>query len=137
MILALFLLIAGALISLGIFIALKPTLDRSLPRFLLGSASGGLIGALWLCTVPTWIGEKGTAFAAGLLIAPFCILPVVQRLSGREEGLTRAASGLGAGRTARIRYLWVPLLRLPIALASLSFAFCVAVCLLLLRHAHV
>lgn len=130
------LLVAGAAFCLAVLALLRPIMARALPRLLVGSASGGLVGACWLSAIHAGPGHKLAIFGAGFLITPFCLLPVTRRLSGRIDGLSRAAAGLGAGRSARIRYLWVPLLRLPIALSFLCLVFCLTLCLSLANFAH-
>lgn len=130
------LLIMGAAFCLIALALLRLIMPKALPRLLVGSASGALVGACWLSVTHAGPMHKGALFGAGVLLTPFCLLPITRRLSGRFEGLARAAAGLGAGRSARIRYLWLPLLRLPVALSGLCLTFCLALCLFLSSIAH-
>lgn len=85
-------------------------------------ASGGAVGFLWLAS--SHLAIRGSGFLAGFLISPLCLLPVRSMVSSRTETLARAAAGLGADRAARLRYLWVPLLRLPLAIGLSIYALC-------------
>ncbi|NVN01496.1 MULTISPECIES: hypothetical protein [Asaia] len=136
MMVALALLVAGAAFCLVVLALLRVIAPGALPRLLVASASGGLVGACWLSVIRTGAVHKGALFGAGFLIVPFCLLPVTLRLSGKIEGLSRAAAGLGMGRSARIRHLWLPLLRLPVALSGLCFAICLTLCLFLASFTH-
>ncbi|WP_025885098.1 hypothetical protein [Asaia prunellae] len=130
------LLVTGAVFCLVLLVFLRLILSEEFSKILFAGASGGLIGAFWLSNALIDPLHRMAMLMAGFLIAPFCVLPIIYRLSGRVKGLSRSASGLGAGWSTRMRLLWLPLLRLPVALSSLSFALCLVLCLLLTGHSH-
>ncbi|BAT20511.1 hypothetical protein [Asaia bogorensis] len=101
------------------------------------SAYAAAIAALWLGSEASHWPHYSGWFLSGFLTAPFCILPICQRLAGKVAGLTRAASGLGAGPRARLRLLWFPLLRGPILLSGLISLATLTSCLILGRFTHV
>lgn len=77
-----------------------------------------LMGALLL---PEWLADSGqrlsvallcgAAVFQGILLSPVISLPSLLTLSRTPSGLSRTAQGLGAGRSERFRFLWLPLLR--------------------------
>lgn len=135
-------LIGGWALCLGLLcvfalMSLRRSILRRVEVFLTHMACAPLIGAFWLSSaMPSW-PVHSAMFLAGFLSAPFCTLPVHLRLSGRVEGLIRAASGLGAGPRLRMRLLWFPLLRGPILLSGLLSLATLGSCLILGRLAHV
>ncbi len=65
---------------------------------------------------------QGPAAGAMLLILgvlPVLMLPVLSRLAGMLDGQVRTASGLGAGRIAILRLVWLPQLGWPVLLGTL------------------
>ncbi len=125
------------LLSVFALLSAKLKISRRARGFFTHTACASLVGAFWLSrAMPNW-PVHGAMFIAGFLSAPFCTLPVYQRLSCRVEGLTRAASGLGAGPRMRMRLLWFPLLRGPMLLSGLISLATLGFCLALGRIAHV
>ncbi len=66
-------------------------------------------------------------------VLPLLVLPVLVRLTGMLEGQVRAASGLGAGRIAILRLVWLPQLG-PAALLGGSLAGLLDLATLALRR---
>ena len=64
--------------------------------------------------------DDGTRTALLVLgVLPLLMLPVLSRLAGVVDGQVRAASGLGAGRVAILRLVWLPQLGPPGLLGAL------------------
>ena len=66
-------------------------------------------------------------------VLPVLVLPVLSRLAGMLDGQVRAASGLGAGRIAILRLVWLPQLGPP-GLLGASLAGLVDLAALALRR---
>ena len=62
-------------------------------------------------------GSRAASLVLGVL--PVLVLPALSRLSGMLDGQVRAASGLGAGRIAILRLVWLPQLGPPGLLGAL------------------
>lgn len=144
MILAIVSVCAGWLLGLTLVVLAAATLPafvtRRLAAVLVYTASGALMGGLWLSYAsglahPGGAG-LGTLFLSGILVAPICALPVMRRVAGSLEGIVRTASGLGASPYQRMVLLWLPLLRIPLLLsAGLSVAV-VLLCVCLSGYGH-
>ncbi len=71
-----------------------------------------LVPGVALALRPEWLldardaGARSTSMVLGVL--PLLVLPVLSRLAGMLDGQVRAASGLGAGRIAILRLVWLP-----------------------------
>ena len=61
----------------------------------------------------------GRAVSLVLGVLPLLVLPALSRLAGMLDGQVRAASGLGAGRIAILRLVWLPQLGPPGLLGAL------------------
>ncbi len=82
------------------------------------------------------LGEHGAGAQAMFMILgvlPLLVLPVLAQLAGMLDGQVRAASGLGAGRIAILRLVWLPQLG-PAALLGASLAGLLDFATLALRH---
>ncbi|GBQ94127.1 hypothetical protein [Asaia krungthepensis] len=130
--------LGGAGLCLGLLLAIRPILASFFPLMLQLCASGAFMGGIWAHHASAVRWEYGSWMIAGFLIAPLSLLPVVLRLSGeRVAGAARAAAGLGASPSARLRYLWAPLLRLPFVVSCAVLAVGIVACLFTPPHAHV
>ena len=75
-----------------------------------------LVPGIILAFRPEWLpgasglraGVRPTPLALVLGVLPLLMLPVLSRLAGMLDGQVRAASGLGAGRIAILRLVWLP-----------------------------
>ncbi len=71
-----------------------------------------LVPGIALALRPEWLldtYDAGTRTAFMILgVLPLLVLPVLCRLAGMRDGQVRAASGLGAGRIAILRLVWLP-----------------------------
>ena len=96
-----------------------------------------LVPGIALASCSEWLlGEHGAGARAMFMILgvlPLLVLPVLVRLAGMLEGQVRAASGLGAGRIAILRLVWLPQLG-PAALLGGSLAGLLDLATLALRH---
>ncbi|WP_336762460.1 hypothetical protein [Asaia sp. VD9] len=130
--------LGGAVLGIGLLLAIRPALATLFPLLLQLGATGIFLGGVWAHHALAARWGHGSWALAGFMMAPLCLMPVTLRLSGeRVAGAKRAASGLGAGPSARLRHLWAPLLRLPVALSCVILAIGVALCFLTPPHAHV
>ncbi|GBQ23707.1 hypothetical protein ACLRDC_07425 [Gluconacetobacter sacchari] len=98
--------------------------------------SGATVCALALA-IPGWMGAvalagpwRGGGMASVVIqavcVVPLVLLPLLRGLDRLPPGLARTARGLGAGRGARLRGLWLPLLG-PAVLAAAALAVAGAV----------
>lgn len=82
-----------------------------------------LVPGIALALRPEWLPgahEAGTRAVFMILgVLPLLVLPVLSRLAGMLDGQVRAASGLGAGRIAILRLVWLPQLGPPGLLGGL------------------
>ena len=62
-------------------------------------------------------GTRAAFLVLGVL--PLLVLPALSRLAGMLDGQVRAASGLGAGRIAILRLVWLPQMGPPGLLGAL------------------
>ncbi|AQS87460.1 hypothetical protein AA101099_2936 [Neoasaia chiangmaiensis NBRC 101099] len=70
----------------------------------------GLVVAWMLARDPATAMIPARAFWEGVLIAPACFLPLIIKLRHIDPQLARTGAGLGAGPSARLRLIWLPLL---------------------------
>lgn len=71
--------------------------------------------------VPWREGAAAAVAMQAFCLVPLVLLPLLRALDRLPPGLTRTATGLGAGWRARLRGLWLPLLG-PVALAAAALA---------------
>jgi|GEM_PF-6379176 len=93
---------------------------------LLLTALPGVALAWHLPTLWPGLAPLTACAAQTLLIVPAALVWPVRALRGRTQGLTRTAAGLGAGWAARLRLVWLPLLRGPCLVALAGLAVCAA-----------
>lgn len=144
MIMAIVPICAGWLMSLVLVMLAAATFPtfatRKLAAMTSYTASGALMGGLWLSHATGLAHSKEpdswTLFLCGILVAPICALPVMHRVAGSLEGLTRAASGLGASPSQRVVLLWLPLLRTPLLLSAGISISVVVLCVYLSGYGH-
>ncbi len=81
----------------------------------------GIVLALRPAGLPVLHGLDAGIPAAPLVLGalPLLMLPMLSRLAGMLDGQVRAASGLGAGRIAILRLVWLPQLGPPGLLGAL------------------
>ncbi len=96
-----------------------------------------LVPGIALASRSEWLpGRQGAGARAMFMILgvlPLLLLPVLARLAGMLDGQVRAASGLGAGRIAILRLVWLPQLG-PAALLGASLAGLLDLAALALRR---
>ena len=96
-----------------------------------------LVPGIALASRSEWLpGGQGAGARAMFMILgvlPLLLLPVLARLAGMLDGQVRAASGLGAGRIAILRLVWLPQLG-PAALLGVSLAGLLDLAALALRR---
>ncbi len=83
--------------------------------------------------LPVAYGPGAGAMPLILGVLPLLMLPVLSRLAGMLDGQVRAASGLGAGRIAILRLVWLPQLGPPGLLGTLLSGLLTLVALALRR----
>ncbi len=79
----------------------------------------GIVLAIRPGSLPVAHGLGAGALPLILGVLPLLMLPVLSRLAGMLEGQVRTASGLGAGRIAILRLVWLPQLAPPALLGTL------------------
>ena len=93
----------------------------------------GIVLAIRPEGLPVAHGPGAGAIPLILGILPLLMLPVLSRMAGTLDGQVRTASGLGAGRIAILRLVWLPQLGPPVLLGALLGALLDLVALALRR----
>ncbi len=113
-------LLLGIAISSGVAL-LRRRWRRAARQLALALLVPGIVLAIRPDILPAAHGPDAGSRAASLVLGvlPLLVLPVLSRLAGMLDGQVRAASGLGAGRIAILRLVWLPQLGPPVLLGAL------------------
>jgi len=85
------------------------------------------VGLAWALPSQSHLPLALVPVLQGVALLPACLVWPVRALRDGAPGLTRAAAGLGAGPAARLRLVWIPLLRGPGLLAMSVLLVCTVV----------